>query len=135
MRNSDWSSDVCSSDLNGRGYPFDPANYGEIVKPGELVDIVELYPLTLADRRFYNLLIANAWERISRPVIHRIAYTALKGTHQSHARMGSSLLRLAGTIAILPIHTGGKRYTRRGQSTGSQHARTAKERQNRKEHR
>jgi exosome complex RNA-binding protein Rrp42 (RNase PH superfamily) len=35
----------------GRGNPFDPANYGEIVKPGELVDIVELSPLTLADRR------------------------------------------------------------------------------------
>src|SRR3546814_13155483 len=49
----------------GRGNPFDPANYGEIVKPGELVDIVELSPLTLADRRIYNLLIANAWERIS----------------------------------------------------------------------
>src|SRR3546814_6984250 len=44
----------------GRGNPFDPANYGEIVKPGELVDIVELSPLTLADRRIYNLLIANA---------------------------------------------------------------------------
>src|SRR3546814_6097347 len=53
----------------GRGNPFDPANYGEIVKPGELVDIVELSPLTLADRRIYNLLIANAWERISEPVI------------------------------------------------------------------
>src|SRR3546814_3374213 len=40
----------------GRGNPFDPANYGKIVKPGELVDIVELSPLTLADRRIYNLL-------------------------------------------------------------------------------
>ncbi len=37
---------------------FDPANYGEIVKPGELVDIVELSPLTLADRRIYKLLVA-----------------------------------------------------------------------------
>ncbi|WP_197709278.1 hypothetical protein, partial [Escherichia coli] len=54
----------------GRGNPFDPANYGEIVKPGELVDIVELSPLTLADRRIYNLLIANAWDRIGEPVIH-----------------------------------------------------------------
>ena len=53
----------------GRGNPFDPANYGEIVKPGELVDIVELSPLTLADRRIYNLLIANAWDRIGEPVV------------------------------------------------------------------
>src|SRR3546814_15481218 len=49
----------------GRGNPFDPANYGEIVKPGELVDIVELSPLTLADRRIYNLLIANEIGRAS----------------------------------------------------------------------
>src|SRR3546814_7148487 len=80
----------------GRGNPFDPANYGEIVKPGELVDIVELSPLTLADRRIYNLLIANAWERISEPVIHRIAKTALKGTTQSKERIETSLLPLKG---------------------------------------
>ncbi|MCB8835142.1 hypothetical protein LJD42_26700, partial [Escherichia coli] len=85
----------------GRGNPFDPANYGEIVKPGELVDIVELSPLTLADRRIYNLLIANAWDRIGEPVIHRIAKSALKGTHQGNERIESSLLRLMGTIAIV----------------------------------
>src|SRR3546814_1460364 len=104
---SDWSSDVCSFDLDTaltlsqkwRGNPFDPANYGEIVKPGELVDIVELSPLTLADRRIYNLLIANAWERISEPVINRIAKTALKSTQQGNERIESSLLRLMGTIA------------------------------------
>src|SRR3546814_10958662 len=59
----------------GRGNPFDPANYGEIVKPGELVDIVELSPLTLPDRRSYHLLIPNAWERISQPDIPRNATT------------------------------------------------------------
>src|SRR3546814_9522320 len=96
----------------GRGNPFDPANDGEIVKPGDLVDIVELSPLTLADRRIYNLLIANAWERISEPVIHRIAKAALKGTHQGNERIESSLLRLMGTIAIGTIRKGGKSYKR-----------------------
>src|SRR3546814_7069521 len=96
----------------GRGNPFDPANYGEIVKPGELVDIVELSPLTLADRRIYNLLIANAWERISEPVIPRIAKTALKGTNQGNERIESSLLRLMGTIAIVTILKAGKTYKR-----------------------
>src|SRR3546814_18868409 len=62
----------------GRGNPFDPANYGELVKPGGLVEIVELSPLTLAERRIYNLLIANAWERNSEPVINRLAKTALR---------------------------------------------------------
>ena len=33
----------------GRGNPFDPANYGEIVKPGELVDICLLYTSDAAD--------------------------------------------------------------------------------------
>jgi hypothetical protein len=31
-----------------------------LVKPGELVDVVEVTPLTLADRRIYNLLLENA---------------------------------------------------------------------------
>src|SRR3546814_13906435 len=55
----------------GRGNPFDPATYGEIVKHGELVDIVEMSLLTLADRRISNMLIDNAWERIRAPDIHR----------------------------------------------------------------
>src|SRR3546814_10451669 len=106
------------SEKGGRN-PFDPANYGEIVKPGELVDIVGLSPLTLADRRIYNLLIANAWERISEPVIHLIAKTALKGTHQGNERIERPLLRLKCTIAIVTIRKGGKSYKRRVQLLGS----------------
>ena len=102
----------------GRGNPFDPANYGEIVKPGELVDIVELSPLTLADRRIYNLLIANAWEFIGEPIIHRISKTVLKGTHQGNERVENSLLRLMGTIAIVTIRKDAKSYKRRVQLLG-----------------
>ena len=102
----------------GRGNPFDPSNYGEIVKPGELVDIVELTPLTLADRRIYNLLIANAWDKIGEPIIHRIVKTALKGTHQGNERIESSLLRLMGTIAIVTIRKEGKSFKRRVQLLG-----------------
>lgn len=102
----------------GRGNPFDPANYGEIVKPGELVDIVELSPLTLADRRIYNLLIANAWERIGEPIVHRVPKSALKGTHQGNERIEGSLLRLMGTVAIVTIRKGGKSFKRRVQLLG-----------------
>src|SRR3546814_14230980 len=77
----------------GRGNPFDPANYGEIVKPGALVDIVELYPLTLADRRIYNPLIANAWERITEPVINGTAKTTIKGPHTANTRQKNPPLR------------------------------------------
>lgn len=75
-------------------------------------------PLTLADRRIYNLLIANAWERIGEPIIHRIAKSGLKGTHQGNERVESSLLRLMGTIAIVTIRKDGKSYKRRVQLLG-----------------
>src|SRR3546814_12471465 len=78
----------------GRGNPFDPANYGEIVKPGELVDIVERSPPTLADRRIYNLLIANASDRISEPAIDGIPNTPPTGPHQGTQRIESAPLRL-----------------------------------------
>ncbi|WP_249110548.1 replication initiation protein [Neokomagataea anthophila] len=102
----------------GKGDPFTPSRYGEIVKPGELIDIVELNPLTLTDRRTYNLLIANAWDRIGEPVIHRISKSDLKGTHQGNERIEASLLRLMGTIAIVTIRKAGKSYKRRVQLLG-----------------
>jgi hypothetical protein len=43
-----------------------------LIKPGELIDIVELSPLTLQDRRIYNLLILNAWDGITEPKEHSI---------------------------------------------------------------
>src|SRR3546814_2824249 len=69
----------------GRGNPFDPANYGEIVKPGELVDIVELSPLTLADRRIYNLLIANRSEEHTSELqsLMRISYAVFCLKHKN----------------------------------------------------
>ena len=51
-----------------------------IVKPGELVDIIEMSPLTLTDRRVYNLLLANAWEKLTEPVQHVIAKRDLQNT-------------------------------------------------------
>src|SRR3546814_17320631 len=77
---------VLTLSQKGRANPFDPANYGEIVKPGELVDIVELSPLTLADPRIYNLLLPNPVSRISDPVLHRFAHTPPTGPHHSPAR-------------------------------------------------
>src|SRR3546814_20872743 len=70
----------------GRGNPFDPANYGEIVKPGGLVDIVELSPLTPPDRRIYTLMFAHAGERITDPGIPPTPQTTLKGTHHRRQR-------------------------------------------------
>ena len=52
-------------------------NAQTLVKPGELVDLVEVTPLTLADRRIYNQLLENAWDAIEKPVTHVIAKSDL----------------------------------------------------------
>ena len=59
-----------------------------LIKPGELVDIVELSPLTLNDRRVYNLLILNAWDSITEPKEHCIHKRELRGTHHTNERVG-----------------------------------------------
>jgi hypothetical protein len=61
-----------------------------MVRPGELVDIMELSPLTLNDRRTYNLLIAHAWHEITQPVVQKLSKTILRGSHESNDRLGES---------------------------------------------
>jgi len=92
-----------------------------LIKPGELIDIVELSPLTLQDRRIYNLLILNAWDSITEPKEHRIHKRDLRGTHHTNERVGESLLRLMGAVAQLRIErdagdgAGVETFTRRVQ--------------------
>ncbi|MBV8890876.1 MAG: replication initiation protein [Acidobacteria bacterium] len=86
-----------------------------LIKPGELVDVVELSPLTLNDRRIFNLLILNSWESITAPKEHCIHKRELRGSHNVNARVGDSITRLMGTIAVLEIERAGKPYTRRVQ--------------------
>lgn len=74
-----------------------------LIKPGELIDIVELSPLTLQDRRIYNLLILNAWDSITEPKEHRIHKRDLRGSHSVNDRVGDSLLRLMGAVAQLRV--------------------------------
>ncbi len=92
-----------------------------LIKPGELIDIVELSPLTLQDRRIYNLLILNAWDSITEPKEHRIHKRELRGSHNVNDRVGESLLRLMGAVAQLRIERdvgegeGPETFTRRVQ--------------------
>jgi hypothetical protein len=92
-----------------------------LIKPGELIDIVELSPLTLQDRRIYNLLILNAWDSITEPKEHRIHKRDLRGTHNVNDRVGDSLLRLMGAVAQLRVERdagegrGPETFTRRVQ--------------------
>ncbi len=92
-----------------------------LIKPGELIDIVELSPLTLQDRRIYNLLILNAWDTITEPREHRIHKRDLRGSHNVNDRVGESLVRLMGAVAQLRIERdagegqGPETFTRRVQ--------------------
>ena len=61
-----------------------------IVKPGELVDIVEMTPLTLTDRRIYNLLLANAWEKIA----DRFSIRSRNGSCKTRCTKGRIGLRI-----------------------------------------
>ena len=90
-----------------------------MIKPGELIDVVEMSPLTLSDRRIYNMLIATAWDTIERPVTHSVAKKELRGTRDANDRVGESIERLMSAIARLEIDRNGKRSIRRVQLLGS----------------
>jgi hypothetical protein len=87
----------------------------EIIKPNELIHIIETKPLTLEARRLYNQLIANAWDRIDEPVVHSIRKADLRGTHNGNDRIIESIRSLMGTIVEMEVERDGKRYMRRVQ--------------------
>jgi hypothetical protein len=93
------------------GNPLDPNDpTGSMVKPAELVDVVELTPMTLVDRRSYNLLIAHAWDRINEDVEHAIPKAALRGTHKGNERLSDTIQRLMAAQVEVRIIRDGKRY-------------------------
>jgi hypothetical protein len=89
-----------------------------LVKPGELVDVVEVTPLTLADRRIYNLLLENAWDDIDRPVTHVIAKSLLRGSHNANDRIGASVERLMSAIVRIEVSWDGEAAVERVQLLG-----------------
>ncbi len=89
-----------------------------LVKPGELVDLIEVTPLTLTDRRIYNQLLENAWEAIDKPVLHVIAKADLRGSHNSNDRIGESIERLMSAIVKVEAVWDGKPAVERVQLLG-----------------
>jgi nucleoside diphosphate kinase len=90
-----------------------------IVKPGELVDIVEMSPLTLTDRRVYNQLLANAWDKIAEPGQHMIPKRELQNTlHKGTDRLEDSIRRLMSAIVQVRVLDGKKWVTKRVQLLG-----------------
>src|SRR5512144_2108351 len=90
-----------------------------LIKPGELVDLVEMTPLTLNDRRLYNQLLAHAWDRIQEPAEHVIAKRDLRGSHNANDRVGDSIERLMTAIVKVRVVRDGERAVERVQLLGS----------------
>lgn len=93
-------------------------NAESLVKPGELVDLVEVTPLTLADRRIYNQLLEHAWDEIDKPVMHVISKADLRGSHNSNDRVGESVERLMSAIVKVRTTRNGEDAIERVQLLG-----------------
>lgn len=91
-----------------------------MVKPAELIDVCLPSQLTLLDRRTFNLLLWNAWNRIDGGADHTIALADLKGLHTgSNQRISETIKRLMG--AVIEAKVKGRRgteVTRRAQMLG-----------------
>lgn len=92
---------------------------GTLIKPGELIDLKEVTALNLTDLRIFNQLLANAWDRISENVTHKIHKSLLRGSHASTDHITESLTRLMGAIAVVNIVKDGKRSELRVQLLGA----------------
>jgi hypothetical protein len=91
---------------------------GSFPKPGELIDVIELAPLTLNDRRIWNLLMVNAWSTILEDREHVISKSILRGTHVGNERLSDTISRLMGTICVVQVIKNGKPSTRKVQLLG-----------------
>ena len=80
---------------------------GSMIKPGELIDVLDM-ALTLSDRRIYNLLIANAWDKIGDDTTHCIAKADLRGNHEGGERLADSIDRLMRTIVRVRVVQDGR---------------------------
>lgn len=99
------------------GEPLDPGSVGQIVKPRELVDIIEVTPLNRSELLLYNQLLANAWNEIKTTSVHTVRKASLRGTHDSNDRLNKAFDTLmsawakvrirdpqSGDVATLRVH-------------------------------
>ena len=92
---------LLATDMKVTGQPLDPAHVGRIIKPRELVDIIELTPLNRSETILYNQLLANAWNTIRDNPVHKVLKASLRGSHQSNDRLEDAFDKLMGAWAKL----------------------------------
>lgn len=107
------------TDYHNEGNPLDPDDgRATIIKPGELIDVREMSPLRLYDRRCFNLLVANAWDKIEEDIDHCIPKSVLRGSHDSNDRIRDMTHRLMSTIVEMDVIRNGKKFIRSTQLLG-----------------
>ncbi|NRA86033.1 MAG: replication initiation protein [Rhizobiales bacterium] len=85
-------------------FPKVSSDLDTIVKPEILVDVIEMAPLSLKDRRLYNLLLGNAWNDITASKTHQIAQTDItKHTHSKNYDVAAGMRRLQAAIIVVKI--------------------------------
>lgn len=85
-------------------FPTVPHSLDSIVKPEELVDIVEMTPLTLHDRRTYNLLLGNAWNSILQRKKHTISRRELtKHVDSNNQDIATTMRKLMASIVVVKV--------------------------------
>ena len=82
-----------------------------MIKAGELVDVVEVTPLTLTDRKVYNLLIDNAKRDIAKPIEHSIDKEKLRQSRRGNEQVDDSIMRLMGGIVQIKTEREGEEAT------------------------
>ena len=86
-------------------------NQQSLIKPAELIDVVELTPLQLIDRRTFNLMLGEAWEDIGEDVEHSISKNELTANHREKQRLSDSIERLMGALVKIKLQRDGQTYT------------------------
>ena len=82
--------------------------HGEILKPGETIDIKRTSPLTLTDRRVWNVLIGHSFgpEMARQGYEWTIPLADLRGTHKGNERIAHTVERLMRTVVRVKLPNG-----------------------------
>ena len=86
---------------------------GEMLKPSELIELHGMGPLTLQDRKVYNMLIEHAWGTELGKAGHwfEIETGKLRDATDRNARLAPSITRLMQTVCLV-VSKDGKEETR-----------------------
>src|SRR3954470_9152141 len=76
---------------------------GSFPKPGELIEIHGHASMTMQDRRTLNLLLTNAWPRITEGVVDVIRKSVLRGDRPGNERLSDTIDRLMKPIVEIKV--------------------------------